>query len=315
MYSTEFVCLGIGYALSNKKPNAKDIEILLPHLSSNLDGERPPMADLAGVELTDRFGNISADSIITTDGIFANWLPARSGVMEPPSIRRGERVLVYHQRGTEAYWWTEMGLDDHLRRLDTILIAISNTRDESTNQLNYDNSYWIEFSTLNKRISITTTKSDGEPFMYHLALDTKEGELKFIDDIDNSIRLVSKERLIELKNADDSRMEIDKGVVTMSTDAGASSVIDNENITHTNAAGSVYSMIDDELTFTSPAGGSLVINKDVVAKSAGGSSVVLSTGATMSNGEGSMVALEGPLATTSASGGVSVVGNGMVMNN
>ena len=55
MYSTEFVCLGIGYALSNKKPNAKDIEILLPHLSSNLDGERPPMADLAGVELTDRF--------------------------------------------------------------------------------------------------------------------------------------------------------------------------------------------------------------------------------------------------------------------
>ena len=315
MYSTEFICLGIGYALSNKQPNARDIEILLPEDASNLDGERVPLAESKGFDLVDRFGNQSSGSVTYTEGIFANWLPARSGSMEPPSIRRGERVLVYHQKGTEAYWWTEMGLDDGLRRLDTILIAISNTRDEETTQLNYDNSYWIEFSTVNKRISITTTKSDGEPFKYHLSLDTKEGILKFIDDIDNSMMLVSKERLIEFKNADNSRVEMDKGVITSSTDAGASSVIDNENITHTNAAGSVYSMIDDELTFSSPAGGSLVINKDVVAKSAGGSSVVLSTGATMSNGEGSMIALVGPLATTSASGGTSIVGNGMVLNN
>src|SRR5690606_39358245 len=177
MVPTVFTCVGIGYALTNREMKSKMIEVFLPEQSSMRDGELIPGTTDLQYDMNDINQMTVSSKITTSNTIEAYWLPMGSWVAMPPSIRRGERVLVYRLGDTDVFYWKEMGLDEGLRRLDTIIIALSNTVDESTTHLTFENSYWLEFSTLTKKIALVTNKSDGEPFAYQVYIDTKAGRI------------------------------------------------------------------------------------------------------------------------------------------
>lgn len=316
MRMTAFKCVGIGYALSNKELRSKEISILLPEQSGMVDGELLPVEEELSYDVKDIDGVVRSGSINVTTGITATWLPMTSWVTEAPSIRRGERVLVYTMENTDKFFWSEMGLDGHLRRRDTIIIAISNTIDEETDEITAENSYWIEFSTLTKKIAIVTTKSDEEPYAYNIVLDTEVGEFSVTDDIGNYIQLLSPENKIHIENAEETSVRIEKNTIELNTSEGANTLMEGPDLTHTNAEGTVHSLIGDTLTLSSPAGGKIVINDDVLIENSGGSKVDLSGGdITIKNGGGAEVALAGAECTVDAGGGVLVVGNGMVTSN
>jgi hypothetical protein len=148
---------------------------------------------------------INASSTIT-----ATWMPFGSNRVTSPDIKRGERLIIWQYADHDKYYWTPAGLDDSLRRLETVIYAWSATPDHSE-ELDLDsNMYSLEVSTHKKIISLKTTQADGEPFGYTIELDTAYGKFSITDNEGNTIFLDSPERIIKAKNTDNTEITIDK---------------------------------------------------------------------------------------------------------
>lgn len=209
---------GIGRAVENKELSSKTCDLTIIELFAFSEGEVKADTSDIGYNGPDASGVIKSTKIKFNKSIKAEWLPIGSNRKSAPDIRRGERVQVYRLGDTNRYFWKEMGLDDDLRRLETVIFAISNCSDNDKVKLEASDFYFLEFSTHAKLITLKTSKSDGEPFEYLAQFDTKAGSFLIEDDTDNRIHLVSAERLLEFHNADKSFIRLEKKKIRMHAD-------------------------------------------------------------------------------------------------
>lgn len=144
-----------------------------------------------------------------TDTIPARWLPMDTQRLTPPDVRIGERVRLYRVADTDQFYWRTLGLDNSLRRLETVIYAFSATQ-EDIEDLNPENSYFFEVSTHSKNITFSTSKANGEPFAYVIQIDTDEGIVTIKDDAGNFFIMNSRDTLLHLENKDGSLLKLDK---------------------------------------------------------------------------------------------------------
>lgn len=206
----------VGRVAANKKRGSYLIEVVpvqkLPHLSKEVTDHVEKMnVKTEGNEDTDAF-EIEAETSATEQ---AEWLPwGQTNRITAPDVRRGEYVLLLKFADAEIIHWIELKAAHILRRLETVTWIFSNEREEDK-PLTENNVYTITVSTHDKHISITTTKSDGEPFAYTLQLNTKDGHFVLQDDVGNYIFLDSQNRRIRMENRDKSFVDIDKRAIKM----------------------------------------------------------------------------------------------------
>lgn len=206
--------VSLGIVAEHKKPSTKLAKIHPAEALAEIDGELrsiPVVLYSAGVDgdNLEYQVNISADLALECE-----WLPFGEHRQTAPDIRRGEQVIIWEIENStdEKYYWSSVGRDSRLRRLETILWAVSNISDPKANvkELNYDNSYTVEFSTHTKQITIRTNKNDGEPFAYIIQLNTKDGNFTVTDDVGNYVQLDSKNTTIDLTNKDGTHFRLKK---------------------------------------------------------------------------------------------------------
>lgn len=208
----------IGIVAVNKALGSKEIEVTPVEELPMLDGElTDKKTDYSG-KATDASGKAYASTVDTQVTLKAKWMRfANSYYLTAPDVRRGESVMIYQFGDADAYYWMTLKDDSHLRRLETVIWAISATRDEATKALTAENSYYFEVSSHNKLIHLHTSTADGEPFAYDLQINTKTGQVVITDDVGNYISLDSAERRLELHNGDDSHFDLNKGDLTVTT--------------------------------------------------------------------------------------------------
>lgn len=207
----------IAIVAANKKMSSLSIEASPIEHFSLIEGEISDNAKELEVESKDYTENSWTGKITTTPSLMARWIPiGQTHRLTAPDVRRGDLVLLYQFGDTDEYWWEEFNIakDRNIRRLETIIWAISNNSKENEKD-DKDSTYWAEWSTHRKLLHIHTSKNDGEPFTYDFQLDAKNGRFVFKDDDDNYIEFDSKERLIKLHNKDKSYVEIDKKIITL----------------------------------------------------------------------------------------------------
>ena len=212
---SEFFIKSIGYAAANLDLDSKMLEVLPVEEFGYVDGEVTDQRDTLEESGIDSKGNVYSDKIETSNTMTAEWLQWGSNRYSPPNVRRGERVLIWQYGDADKYYWTSLGMDEHLRRRETFVMCLSNTVDESTTELTSKNSYSFIASTHTKEVTIQTTKTDGESFAYIIKLDTKNGVFVVTDDNENQITLESAEKRITLVNADESTVVLDKKNITI----------------------------------------------------------------------------------------------------
>lgn len=203
----------VGRAAVNKKRNSVTLEVFPIEKMTLANGEIVDNIEEKIVEGEDAFGRKYKVKGKTANTIKASWLPFGSNRKTAPDIRRGERVLIWRYADADAFYWTTTGLDDYLRRLETVIWCFSNTKDESVKELTPDNSWYFEFSTHDKKITLKTNKSDGEKVSYAMQFDINKGTFVLEDDLGNYIKLSSFEKLIMLKNSDESILALNKTVI------------------------------------------------------------------------------------------------------
>lgn len=123
--------------------------------------------------------------------LVAKWIPFGDSNREtPPDVVSGETVMIWSYADTNDYYWTTTFREPSLRRQETVRYVYSN---QPSGRAKYgeDTSYWLEWSTDDKHIRLHTSINDGEPAMYDLTINTKEGSIELKDDLGNSIFLDS----------------------------------------------------------------------------------------------------------------------------
>lgn len=159
---------------------------------------------------TDSTGKLSKQEVLAGSSVRAKWLKiGDSNRITPPNIRRGERLMVYRLGDTDKYFWDTIDVDNHLRKLETVIWVFSATQKEEDG-IDLDNYYYIVLSTHDKKIRLQTSAANNEPYRYSIQIDTDGSTVDISDDNGNKIHLSSKEHVIALENTDKSSVIIDK---------------------------------------------------------------------------------------------------------
>ena len=208
--------VSVGYALQNLTPGERVLEIFMGEHTPGVDGETNASVTELEVQGVDPDGQAYSSKARSTPGVPATWLPFGSNRLTPPDIRRKERVLVYQFADEDKYYWTELGLDDPKRRLETVIYVFNGNPDEnSPDEINIENCYFFEVSTRTKQVTFQTSRANGEPFRYTAQFNTGEGRWTIGDDAKNYVEFDSANVEFRAHNSAGSYFEMVKKKVMM----------------------------------------------------------------------------------------------------
>ena len=211
MFQTKLHMSSVGIVAEDRKINSNIIKVYPIEYLPNFDGELiPTEASLnsAGVDLNDNEYSVTLN---VTNVIEANWLSLATNRETAPDVVKGEQVILWSYADAEGYYWTSMGRDDNLRKLETVVYTFSDIPNNSGEQIKgQNNQYTVEVSTHGKHITVKTCKNDKEPFAYTLQINAKDGCVFLTDDASNFIILDSKNTNIKAKNKNGTVMSLNK---------------------------------------------------------------------------------------------------------
>ena len=205
------VPVSLGYAVQNLTPGQRVLEVMPVEHTTGVDGEITSTVEKIELQGVDPDGQQYSTAVSSSTGIPCTWLPFGSNRLTPPDIRRKERVLIYRFADEDKYYWKELGLDDAMRRLETVIYFWNgNPNTDGEDEINIDNCYYFEVSPRTGNVTFQTSKANGEPYRYTFQIDAQEGRWTATDDIDNFVEVESAAALIRLHNSMGTYMELSK---------------------------------------------------------------------------------------------------------
>lgn len=190
-----------GIVCENKPRSTNECYVTPYEVFPMMDGELGEDEEEVETEGVDSYDVPFKIKVKMSSAILCKWYPRGSNRDTAPDVRKGERVEIWRFGDSPEYYWVPKGLDDHLRRLETVRFLFNADPDGlGDNPPSPENCYVVEISTHDKLITIATTKINEEPFAYTIQLNTKEGYFTIMDDVDNYFMLDSAEQHIRMQN-------------------------------------------------------------------------------------------------------------------
>lgn len=198
------------------------LEVVPMESFTHLDGEIKSDdvdEETAGVDDQDR---PTSDSITTNNTLEAEWIDLAGGWrVGAPFVRRGERLLILKYGDADKYYFTTLGMDNHLRKLDTAIFAISANPKEGTNGNIEENCYYFEASSHSNTITIKTTMKNGEKAAYTLQFNLKDGTFLLVDEKGMEFEMNSVKDYFYLKTVKGGELKLEKATLMATLDQWA----------------------------------------------------------------------------------------------
>ena len=211
MLVTKLKKISIGLVAEDKKLNEDIIKIYPIEILPLFDGELEPVNHNIKSSGLDLNGDLYSVNIDVSNYIEAEWLGELSNRISPPDVVRGEQVMIWGYADSTEYYWTTLGRDDDLRKLETVIYAFSDIPDNDGDEpKGLENQYLVEVSTHGKHITVKTCKRNDEEYSYTVQLNTKDSCYMVKDDVGNVIYLDSKNTEIRSENEDKSYISLNK---------------------------------------------------------------------------------------------------------
>lgn len=207
---SQFALFSLGVAANNREPDSLEISVTPIEKMQFLDGEIVSIPYDNEVEGTEEEGSNFNAKVTTDVAIRATWLKGGGNRATPEDIRRGQRVFIYKFADRNEYLWQYAGLDDEKFTTHTVVLRFSATNDETADRLDPSNCYYLEVCTRTGKITLQTSKANGEFSAYAVQLDTQRGFFIITDELENYISLDSANTVITLNNSDGTYITLDK---------------------------------------------------------------------------------------------------------
>lgn len=209
--ASKLVPYSIGVVAANKLLDSKDIEVTPIESFPMLGGELSDNVSTLESKGTAPDGTSYETKDKTTNSIQATWLPMHgSNRVTAPDVRRGELVQLYQFGDVDKYYWATLKDDLHLRKLETVIWAFSNTRKEDEKP-SHDTTYYVEVSTHQKIVHLHMSDNDGEVTSYDMQFNGKEGFFVLQDGVGNYIKLNSLDKQFHIETAEGSFIDLTGG--------------------------------------------------------------------------------------------------------
>jgi hypothetical protein len=194
MDDSKFHFYSFGIVGANKPRNTDMVEVFPQETFSMSAGEITDNVDKIDVKGKDAAGLDYQGQIQTKPTITCKWLPiGEPNRVTAPDVRRNEQVIIYRYADTEYYFWST-AFNNVIRKLETASWWFSGTPvdgDAADKTKTADNGYFMEWSTHDGHIIISTSNKNGEKARYTMQFDTKNGNWMLQDDLGNMIELDS----------------------------------------------------------------------------------------------------------------------------
>lgn len=221
----------LGIAAENKEKGSKELLVTPIEVLTLLDGEIGSDPSPSKAQGIDADGNTYQTTVTKDRAIPCTWFPMQNtNRRTAPDVRRGERVMILVFADRNEYVWVSLGMDDNLRKLETVTYTISGTADEEVDGTLPGNCYMFEMSSDKGLVTFSTSKVNGEVASYCVQIDAKGGRIAFGDDKGNYLKLDTKETSVEMVNSYGTTMKINKSDFLLK---GKKGVIDVDNLTVT----------------------------------------------------------------------------------
>lgn len=223
---SQFQIYSIGIAAQNKHLDSDILYVVPIEVTPFGEGELDSRIDEFTGEGLDKDENPYVVKVSHDVAVEAKWLRIyHTNRRTPPDIRRGERIMLYRHSDSQDLYWDSMGMDDHLRRLETVIYTWSATPREDEDATDPEHCYSLEICTHTRQVTFRTVKGKNkggggnvEPFAYTLQFNTDYGSVVLTDDEDNYIELDSAETRILFRNKFDTIVHLDKKRLLMNAD-------------------------------------------------------------------------------------------------
>lgn len=205
-----------GKVAANKPLDSFDIEFWPYEINPMASGEITDDVQKIETEGEDSTGGKFKTNVDTTVSLKATWLPfGQDNRITAPDVRRGEEVMIWQfADDIDNLWWTSMERGIDLRRLETVIFAISGTKAEDTKPT-ADNTYFLEMSSHKGAITFHTSQGNGEPFAWDFQINAGDGNAVLKSSAGDHISVDSKTAEIELLNSAGSYINMTQKKIKM----------------------------------------------------------------------------------------------------
>lgn len=212
MITTSFKEIGMGVVATPIQTGSHVIDVLLSEWFPFQSGEVTNSPELLDQTVQTPTGSRSATLAVGTT-IKATWLK-ESNRLTPPSVARGERVVVYSAGDSGFYYWRSID-DSSKRKRETFVFAIAAKKDFDNTPLTTENSYFFEVSSENQSFTFSTNQAGGEVCKWVIHGSGKDGTLSVSDGDDLGIELNSPDDSVAMTNHAGSEISIKQGKLKM----------------------------------------------------------------------------------------------------
>ncbi len=220
----------IGIVLEDKEGDSDMIKVMPTEQLSMFSGDLNEQKLNYNVNAPDAQGIKRTSQIEGGVEIVAKWIFSSGNRVTAPNVKKNESVLIYRFADTDEFYWQTFMREPSLRRREHVHYAFSNLP-SGVKPYDKNSSYWFEISTREKHIHLHTSKNDNEPFEYDLNIDTKIGNLSITDDIQNSITIDSKNRIITINHTSGNKIQITDNDISMTNQSGSNINMNGGDIT------------------------------------------------------------------------------------
>lgn len=204
-----FRIYGKGIAAENIRDfTDASLEITINEHFPGTHGEATGKYDESKITGEDSTGVSYAGKAKTTRTVTAMWLPFGSNRLTPPSVRRGEAVLVWATGDHGEYRWTPMGDHDFHRNTEVAVFGFNAAKDYNEKPKAGKSMYTLEINTERGFVCFNTTQARGEVAGTITYWDLLEGIFSYEDTAKNKLMVSAKDKMIKLSNENNSEVGI-----------------------------------------------------------------------------------------------------------
>ena len=201
-----------GIVLEDRAEDSREILVYCKDILPLAQGSIVPTNQQQRVKTIDKDGNPTEILVETNNFIkcvYGGDTDNNNRVF-PPDVRMGEHVRIFNMGDSDQWYWKGSDRTQCMRRTERIRWCANNTLSNNT-EMDGSNTYYFEIDTRStKAITLATSNSDGETYMYRFCISPADNTVILCDDNHNLIKLDSANTCITLSNHDGSFIKLDK---------------------------------------------------------------------------------------------------------
>lgn len=142
--------------------------------------------------VTSPLGGTDAQSVTGSANVTAHWVPnGMDHLFTSPMVRANETVQLWKYADQPRVYWSTIFREPSIRRVERFILAAGNLSTPMSGSLDLDSIYSIDVDTVDKKITIKTSLSDGEKFSYQVQLNPGESWAGLQDNVGRKVILDS----------------------------------------------------------------------------------------------------------------------------